>query len=57
MAQETITIAKNQDLRIPWRLLERADFPVGEFKVAIKNQTPAILIIPQIYKQNESALE
>lgn len=44
---QTITIAKNQDLnlRIPWKVLKKADFPVGEFKLSIKK--PAIFIVPQ----------
>jgi len=52
---QTITISKNQDLRIPWQVLKKADFPVGKLRLSIK--TSAIFIAPQIQTENEPSLE
>ena len=42
---QTIIITKNQDLKIPWKVLQEVDFPVGKFRLSIKK--PAIFIVPQ----------
>lgn len=44
MTEQTVTLTKNADLRIPWKTLQSARFPLGKFRVAIK-QTQ-ILIVP-----------
>lgn len=50
---QTITITKNKDLRIPWQVLEKAGFPVGEFRLSIKKPSIFIMPVKKIKKEEE----